>query len=104
MSQFCNECPAAECIVKNFQKDEQPLAVNVALGLSGAFVNAVRGTKGLTDERIEEIRRKEVASWHGAEEAEALETHPELARAVYECEERVSVLGNCALHSTTQKV
>lgn len=62
MSQFCKECPAAECIVKSFDTDDQPLAVNVAQGLSGAFVEAVRGTKGLTDERIEEIRREEIRS------------------------------------------
>lgn len=102
MSQFCYECPAAECIVKTFEKEDQPLAVNVAQGLSGAFVVSIRGTKGLTDERIEEIRQEEIESWHGSEEAQALEAYPELARAVYECEEKVTILGSCAVHSTTQ--
>lgn len=98
MNQFCNTCPT-KCIVKNFEKNEQALAVNVAQGLSGAFVKAVRGTKGLTDERIEEIRQKEIESWNGSAEAQVLETNPELAHAVYECEEKVTILGNCALHS-----
>lgn len=103
ISQFCNKCPVETCIVKYFDKGDQPLAINVAQGLSGAFATAVGGTKGLTDERIEEIRQEEIVSWDGAEEAQALEDHPELARAVYECEVRITVLGDCALHTTVQR-
>lgn len=104
MSRFCDVCPAAECITRNFDKDDEPLAVNVAQGLSGAFVDAVSGTKGLTDERVEVIRQEEIEAWGDSEEAKALTVHPELARAVYECEEKITVLGNCALHTTVQTV
>ncbi|MFO0882102.1 MAG: hypothetical protein U0491_01495 [Candidatus Saccharimonadales bacterium] len=103
MSEFCEDCPASEYIGKNFKPTDQSLAVNVAQGLSGQFVNAVRGTKGLTDERIDEIRVEEIESWGDSEEARVLADFPELTRAVYECEEKVTVLGSCVLHSTMQK-
>lgn len=99
MPRFCEECPAAQFIVGNVEEEDRPLAVNVAQGLSGRFVGAVRGTKGLTDERIEEIRVKDVKSWGESEESELLEAQPELAKAVYQCEEKVTILGTCALRS-----
>lgn len=99
MSQFCAECPAAQFIIENIPEVDQPLVLNVAQGLSGRFVNAVRGTIGLTDERIEQIRTKDVKSWGESEEADLLESKPEIAKAVYDCEAKVTILGTCALHS-----
>ena len=98
MTRFCEECPAAQFIVGNVEETERDLAVNVAQGLSGRFVGDVRGTKGLTDERIEEIRLKEVNSWGNSEESQLLQTKPELAKAVYGCEEKVTILGTCAIN------
>ena len=104
MAMFCGECPAAECIMKTFEtEDDRVLAVHVSQYLSGKFVKAVRGTTGLTPERIEELRQKEIRSWtsnQGTEEVEILTEHPELVTAVYECERRVTILGECAIHST----
>ena len=96
---FCDTCPAATFITEEFDRENYPEAVNAAQGLSGQMVMQVRGTKGLTDERIEEIRLAEIESWGGGEEAEALTEHPGLAQAVYSCEERVTILGSCAVHS-----
>jgi hypothetical protein len=99
MPRFCEECPAAQFIVENIEQDDRDLAVNVAQGLSARFVGAVRGTKGLTDERVEEIRLKDIKFWRDSEESELLQSQPELAKAVYGCEEKVTILGTCALHS-----
>ncbi len=99
MARFCGECPAAQFIVKNVEDGDQDLAIHVAQGLSGGFVGAVRGTKGLTDARIEEIRLEDIESWGDSEEADLLNAKPELAAAVYGCEEKVTILGTCAIHS-----
>jgi len=102
MPRFCSECPAGQFIVEKIEEGDRPLAVNVAQGLSGRFVNAVRGTTGLTDARIEEIRVKDIKSWGESEEATLLEEKPEIARAVYDCEAKVTILGTCALFSVNQ--
>ena len=102
MANFCNECPAAEFIVANLEKGEHALAVNVAQGLSGQFADAVEGTKGLTDAKIEFVRQSEIDSWRESEEADLLKEHPGLAKAVYGCEEKIQILGNCAIHSKAE--
>lgn len=104
MSRICKECPIAQTADADKEKYaeglENGLFLQAVQGLSGEMVGAVRGTKaGLTDKRIEEIRQSEVKSWGaGTEESTYVETHPDLAKAVHDCELQIQ-LGGCAIHS-----
>lgn len=78
------------------------LFTQVAQGLSAQMRQAVPGTRaGLTDERVEEIRREEVARWGNVDdpdgEAAYLEAHPEMAKAIHDCELHIQ-LGQCGLN------
>lgn len=110
MAQICRECPVIQLREADRPKYQEGwdngLFLQAIQGLSGQMVGAVRGTtNGLTEARIEEIRVGEVKSWQqskGFEEAEYLETHPELAKAVHDCELKIQ-LGECAMHSTRRE-
>ncbi len=105
MGRICKECPIAQLVEGNRPKYSEGLENGLFLqaiqGLSGQLTTAVKGTKaGLTDERIEQIRQSEVKGWGiGTEEADYLNSHPELAKATHDCELRVQ-LGECAIHSS----
>lgn len=108
MSRICKPCPIAATVERDRPTYEEGLENGLFLqaiqGLSGQMVNKVSGTKaGLTDERIEEIRLKEVSSWGGdtSEEGKYLNLHPELAKAVHDCELKIQ-LGECLLHNAVK--
>ncbi len=103
--QLHDGCPIVEQELKpKPEAHEEPyrngLFMQVAQGLSSQFVKQVRGTKGLTDERIEQIRHDEISDWGNlgepGGEADYLAANPGLAKAVHDCELMIQ-MGECLL-------
>lgn len=99
---FSESCPIGDLVGENQdtyrEGYENGLFLQVIQGLSGRMARRVPGTiAGLTPEAIEAIRLQEVKSWGSSEESQYLGDHPELAKAVHDCELRIQ-LGNCAAH------
>lgn len=111
MSRICQECPARQLVETDRPRYQEGwdngLFLQAIQGLSGQMVEAVEGTAaGLTETRIEQIRQSEVQSWlrsGGHSEAAYLNEHPELAKAVHDCELKIQ-LGECVMHSIRTNV
>lgn len=105
---ICEPCPVKQLYEGDpatYQEgfDNGLLFQNAQL-LSGKFCRILKGTvAGVNEQRIEEVRRDVVETWGNIDnpnaEAAYLEAHPEIAKAVHDCEVRAQ-LGNCAIHSS----
>ena len=104
MSRICGECPIRKECENNPERYKEGwsngLFLQAIQSLSAPMMRRVKGTKnGLSEEGIEGVRVEAVGTWgSGTEEAEYLETNPDIATMVHDCELEIQ-LGGCAIHS-----
>lgn len=98
---MCQDCPVGKYIETLADEEDKITGLHVAGGLAAAISESLQGTLGLTEVRIEQIREEETTEWEksgGNTEVEFLNKYPEIAKASYKCEHKISVLGSCAMY------